>query len=141
MDTSAEGLDAMGQPGEFLAVTDLRLQLPLLLGESLGAAVHVLPTAAILLQRYDTSEIGLSEALQLVGETPLSAPEPFTAGVKFLWHPIHPTGTFKSLGDGGGIGEQRTRICPDEIIELERRAQTGGTLLLTMGGQRLGSGS
>jgi hypothetical protein len=51
---SAEVLDATSQPGEFLAAIGLRLQLSLLLGESLGAAFQVLP-AAILLQRDDTA--------------------------------------------------------------------------------------
>src|SRR5215510_3673935 len=38
LNTSAEVLNATGQPGEFLAAIDLHLQVPLLLGESLGAS-------------------------------------------------------------------------------------------------------
>ena len=49
--TSAEILDAPGQPREFLPAIDLRLQLPLLLSEPLTAALQVLPAAAILVER------------------------------------------------------------------------------------------
>src|SRR5215510_1296464 len=84
LNTSAEVLNATGQPGEFLAAIDLHLQVPLLLGQSLGAALQVLSAAAILLQRDDTREIGFGEALELVRETSLSPTKAFAARVQFL---------------------------------------------------------
>jgi len=55
----------LATPRELLPAIDLYLQVPLLLSESLGAALHVLPAAAILLQRDDTRKVGRGEALQL----------------------------------------------------------------------------
>ena len=81
---SAEILDATATPASSCRRSTCALQLSLLLGESLGAALQVLPAAAILLERDDTRKIGLGEALQLLLKTSLSTAEALAACLEFL---------------------------------------------------------
>jgi hypothetical protein len=81
--TSTALLTTPGYPRQFLPAINLHLQVSLWLGESLGAALYLLP-AAILVECDDTCKIGFGEALQLMRETALATMETFAARLEFL---------------------------------------------------------
>jgi hypothetical protein len=63
-------------------------------------------------------QIGLRQALELIGEAYLALPQGFCAGLELLGEPMAAMGTFQGIGNTLRRGEQLAQVLPDERVKL-----------------------
>ena len=119
-----------------MAPIHLCFELLLLLAEGFETVFQVRSAMPILFQPDDARQIGIRQALQLLGEAGLPAIQSVTPGLQFLWKPVSAMGSFQRLSDGIGVRQQFTQIGPDQVFEALGRAQARRTLLFAMREQR-----
>jgi hypothetical protein len=75
-------------------------------------------------------QVGLRQALELIGNSQLALPQRFFAGLEFLGEPVTPMRPFQGIGDPLRVGEEITQVMPDEFIKLVGRAVPRRTALV-----------
>ena len=74
-----------------------------LLAQGFETVFQVRSATPILFQPDDARQIGIRQALQLVGEAGLPAMQSVAPGLQFLWKPVSAMGSFQRLCDGIGV--------------------------------------
>ena len=129
-DASAELLDGARQPGEFVVPVRLRLELPQLLFELLLTPLQITPAPPVFVQHHHTRQVGFGQAFDLLSQARLATPQPLLARLQLLRQPVPAVRTRQRLGDLRGLGQQRAKVGPHQLVEPPRRAQARRTLLL-----------
>jgi hypothetical protein len=120
----AELLDRRGQRRQVGATLGLVFQLPRLLRQGLAPLFQRATSAFVFGQRNDVDQVRLGQALELVFQTELALAELLASGLQFLRQPVPAMGPLQRVHDLLRLGQHRTQVLPDQLIERMGRGVT-----------------
>src|SRR4051794_4709268 len=93
--------------------------------EGLLALLQFAPLAAVLLKAQHARQVGLGQALDLLLDADLPAPQALPTRLQFLRQPVLAVRPLQGLADRLWLGKQLAQILPDQCLDLFGRDEAG----------------